>query len=80
MEGAETMKTETVIRALYAISKTLVGLMGGACALLILGTAGASDLAGAAPVSGMVLRVLIGVAGIGAAIWLSGRIDEDYYD
>ena len=74
------MKTETVIRALYAISKTLVGLMGGACDMLILGTAGASDLDGAAPVSGTVLRVLIGVAGIGAAIWLSGRIDEDYYD
>lgn len=74
------MKAETIIRALYALSKTLVGLMGGACALLILGTAGASDLAGAAPVSGLVLRVLIGVAGIAAAIWLNGRIDEDYYD
>lgn len=74
------MRAETVIRALYALSKTLVGLMGGACALLILGTAGASDLAGAAPVSGLVLRVLIGVAGIAAAIWLNGRIDEEYYD
>ena len=80
MGGAETMKAETIIRALYALSKTLVGLMGGACALLILGTAGASDLAGPAPVSGLVLRVLVGVAGIAAAIWLNGRIDEDYYD
>ena len=74
------MKIETMLRALYAASKILVGLMGGCCALLILGTAGAADLADGGPVSGLVVRVLLGVAGIGAAIWLNRKIDEDYYD
>lgn len=60
----------------YAVSKILCAVGGIACFGLVLGAVGAVDVAGDRPVSGWVLQVLLGVAGMGAFIWISSKLDD----
>lgn len=60
----------------YTVSKILCAVGGIACFGLVLGTAGAVDMAGDRPVSGWILQVVMGIAGVGAFIWISGKLDD----
>ncbi len=73
-------RNERLIRGLYTAAKLLCAVMGTAGFGLILGAAGASDLADSLPVKGLVIQVLMGLGALLAAVGLSGRIDKDYYE
>lgn len=60
----------------YTISKILCAVGGVACFGLVLGTVGAVDMAGSKPVSGWILQFLMGIAGMSAFVWISGKLDD----
>lgn len=67
---------EKVSNALYVVAKVLCVVGGVFCFGLVLGAVGAIDRAPADIIpAGAVRQIILGVAGVGAFVGISGKID-----